>query len=69
MAETAPDVICLQEIKVRNEDFPKEALQALGYPHLVIHGQKSYNGVADRCVLVFGNQESAESLWTKIVYR
>ena len=42
----APDVICLQEIKVQNEDFPAEAFDALGYSHRLVHGQKSYNGVA-----------------------
>jgi exodeoxyribonuclease-3 len=57
VAETAPDVICLQEIKVRNEDFPKEALHALGYPHLVIHGQKSYNGVAIASRQAFEHEE------------
>lgn len=40
-----PDVVCLQETKVVDEDFPIEPLSALGY-HCIIHGQKSYNGVA-----------------------
>ena len=44
--EMAPDVICLQETKATDEVFPREAVQALGYPHLLIHGQKGYNGVA-----------------------
>lgn len=41
----APDVLCLQETKVKNEQFPKEAFEELGY-HLYIHGQPAYNGVA-----------------------
>ncbi len=41
-----PDVICLQETKVADELFPTEALTGLGFTHLEIHGQKSYNGVA-----------------------
>ena len=45
-AEAAPDVICLQEIKVTDELFPREAVHAMGYPHLLVHGQKGYNGVA-----------------------
>jgi exodeoxyribonuclease-3 len=45
-AEAAPDVLCLQEIKVCNEDFPREALRDLGYSHQEIHGQKGYHGVA-----------------------
>ena len=41
-----PDVICLQETKVVDEDFPREPLASLGFVHQEIHGQKSYNGVA-----------------------
>lgn len=41
-----PDVICLQEIKVQDADFPRADLEAMGYGHIVHHGQKSYNGVA-----------------------
>lgn len=40
-----PDVLCLQEIKVVDEDFPREAFEELGY-HVETHGQKTYNGVA-----------------------
>ena len=44
--ETAkPDVLCLQEIKTQDEGFPRMELEALGY-HCLVHGQKSYNGVA-----------------------
>ncbi len=41
-----PDVICLQETKVPDEAFPEAAPAALGYPHYVRRGMKSYNGVA-----------------------
>jgi exodeoxyribonuclease-3 len=44
--EQAPDVICLQETKVINDDFPREAFSAKGYTHQHINGMKSYNGVA-----------------------
>ncbi len=40
-----PDVLCLQETKVQDKDFPLDALTAAGY-HSAIRGQKSYNGVA-----------------------
>jgi exodeoxyribonuclease-3 len=40
-----PDVLCLQETKVQDGDFPAEAFRALGY-EAAFHGQKSYNGVA-----------------------
>ncbi|MEA5619676.1 exodeoxyribonuclease III [Cronbergia sp. UHCC 0137] len=39
------DVLCLQETKVVDADFPRSLLENLGY-HLYISGQKSYNGVA-----------------------
>ncbi|MBW4618022.1 MAG: exodeoxyribonuclease III [Cyanosarcina radialis HA8281-LM2] len=39
------DVLCLQETKVIDKDFPRSPLEQLGY-HLYISGQKSYNGVA-----------------------
>jgi len=45
-AEHAPDVLCLQETKVVNADFPAEALADMGYPHQHFNGMKSYNGVA-----------------------
>ena len=45
LAATQPDVLCLQETKVRDADFPVEAFSALGY-QVVFHGQPSYNGVA-----------------------
>lgn len=39
------DVLCLQETKVVDEDFPRSPFEALGYlPY--IYGQKAYNGVA-----------------------
>lgn len=40
-----PDVVCLQETKCPDDQFPALALQAAGY-QLAYHGEKSYNGVA-----------------------
>lgn len=45
-AEQAPDVICLQEIKCREGEFPRQALADAGLPHLRIAGQKGWHGVA-----------------------
>ena len=45
LAETRPDVACLQELKAPQEMFPQLALLEAGY-RAVWHGQKSYNGVA-----------------------
>lgn len=41
----APDVLCLQETKVVDGDFPLEAVREAGY-EAVTFGQKTYNGVA-----------------------
>jgi len=40
-----PDIVCLQETKCPDEQFPALALQAAGY-RSAYHGEKSYNGVA-----------------------
>jgi exodeoxyribonuclease-3 len=41
-----PDVICFQETKVRDEQFPQLELKAMGFDHILFSGEKSYNGVA-----------------------
>ena len=43
--ETDPDILLLQELKARNDDFPFHAFENLNY-NIKINGQKSYNGVA-----------------------
>ena len=45
LAETQPDVVCLQELKAPEEKFPLEAKNEAGY-QAIWHGQKSWNGVA-----------------------
>ena len=42
----SPDVICLQEIKCRDAEFPASFFKSLGYEHQAVHGQKGYHGVA-----------------------
>jgi len=44
--EHAPDVLCLQEIKCREGEFPTAAFVEAGLPHLRISGQKGWHGVA-----------------------
>ena len=46
LAEHRPDVLCLQEIKCLNDQFPRKAFEAAGYGHVAVHGQKGYHGVA-----------------------
>ncbi|WP_343704523.1 exodeoxyribonuclease III [Chitinophaga sp.] len=45
LEESAPDVVCLQELKAPQEKFPEQAIRAAGYD-VNWHGQKSWNGVA-----------------------
>jgi exodeoxyribonuclease III len=45
LQESAPDVVCLQELKAPQEKFPEGPLREAGYG-VIWHGQKSYNGVA-----------------------
>jgi exodeoxyribonuclease-3 len=45
LAETAPDVVCLQELKAPQEKFPQAAIRAAGYG-VIWHGQSRWNGVA-----------------------
>jgi len=45
LAEHPIDVLCLQETKQQDPDFPQQALMDAGY-HSVFSGQKTYNGVA-----------------------
>ncbi|MEO6723415.1 MAG: exodeoxyribonuclease III [Ferruginibacter sp.] len=43
--ESAPDIVCLQELKAPDEKFPLKAIEDAGYG-AIWHGQKSWNGVA-----------------------
>jgi exodeoxyribonuclease-3 len=44
------DILCLQETKVSDEDFPKEVFEGWGY-HVVYKGDKGYSGVATASLL------------------
>jgi len=44
--EQAPDVLCLQEIKCREGEFPSATFVEAGLPHIRISGQKGWHGVA-----------------------
>ena len=46
IARHAPDVIMFQEIKCLDDQFPRNAFIEAGYPHMAVHGQKGYHGVA-----------------------
>ena len=46
VAQAAPDVLCLQEIKCQTHEFPTQPFIDAGYPHFRIAGQKGWHGVA-----------------------
>ena len=46
LLEHQPDVLCLQETKCPDANFPYGAFRDAGYPHIAINGQKGYHGVA-----------------------
>ncbi len=45
LKQSQADVVCLQETKITDDNFPRLELESLGY-NLAFHGQKAYNGVA-----------------------
>lgn len=45
LQDVSPDVVCLQEIKVVDAEFPAADFEGLGY-HVIASGQKTYNGTA-----------------------
>lgn len=47
LEEEDPDVLCLQETKVADAQFPAAAFRKLGYPHIAVNGGRGgYHGVA-----------------------
>ena len=38
--EENPDVVCLQEIKCKNEEFPSEVFESVGFRHIQVNGQR-----------------------------
>lgn len=69
LEESAPDIVCLQELKAIQENFPEKAINDAGYKALW-HGQKSWNGVAilsknceikERCRVLPGDPEDSHS--------
>ena len=45
LAARQPDIVCLQETKLEDANFPRAEIEAAGY-HVAFSGQKTYNGVA-----------------------
>ena len=45
LAETSPDIVCLQEIKTSDTNCPLQAIEEAGYGS-IWHGQRAHHGVA-----------------------
>ena len=54
LAASDADVLCLQETKLTDENFPVADIEAAGY-HVIYSGQKTYNGVA-----IISKQEASD---------
>ncbi|OQM75765.1 exodeoxyribonuclease III [Manganibacter manganicus] len=73
--ESQPDIVCLQEIKSVDEQFPRAEIEALGY-NVETHGQKGFNGVALLSKLPFdevnrrlpGNDEDEQARFIEGVF-
>jgi len=71
LEKEAPGVLCLQETKVRDSDFPVDPFKGIGY-HCTYRGEKSYNGVAvlsksEPQEVRFGFDDRGESEGTRLV--
>ena len=60
ITEWAPEILCLQETKTPDELFPREAFDAFGYGHMLMHGMKGYNGVAILSRIPFKSPETRD---------
>ncbi|MEO1136130.1 MAG: exodeoxyribonuclease III [Pseudomonadota bacterium] len=60
LAEHEPDVLCLQEIKCLEDNFPAKVLTEAGYAHQAVSGQAGYHGVAIASRLPLKNIEKRE---------
>lgn len=52
-----PDILCMQEIKCEDSQFPRDAFVELGYPHIHVAGQKGWHGVAQASRIPFEAQD------------
>ena len=52
LAARQPDVVALQELKLTDEQFPRDELSAQGY-QAVVHGEKGWSGLRARIATPF----------------
>ncbi len=60
LKEQSPDILCLQETKCPQGQFPSAPLKELGYHHIAEFGQKGYHGVAIVSRIPFQLQHSRD---------
>lgn len=60
LTESRPDILCLQETKCPDDQFPASDFRKLGYTHIAINGQKGYHGVAILSRLPFAETTTRE---------
>lgn len=46
VADADPDVLCIQETRCPDGNFPLAAVRALGFPHIALNGRGGHHGVA-----------------------
>ncbi len=75
LEEQQSDVLCLQEIKCLENQFPYKPLREMGYAHIEVSGQKGYHGVAtvsklplDRLPTSFCPVDEARHVSTKVTH-
>ncbi|MFV0431477.1 MAG: exodeoxyribonuclease III [Alphaproteobacteria bacterium] len=69
-----PDILCLQECKAQESDFPFLDIKSKGYEHIVYYGMKAYNGVAicskfpilNHGIMNWTGKEDARHIWADI---
>ena len=59
LREAEPGIVCLQELKAPDAEFPAEAIRQAGY-HALLRGEKRWNGVA-HCFMQNGQFSSPNS--------
>lgn len=72
LKDNSPDILCIQETKCTDKDFPAAAFNEAGY-NVVFKGEKSYNGVAiiskvKPAEYSFGIDDGAKSDETRLAY-
>lgn len=58
LRDEGPDILCLQETKVADPQFPEGIFRQLGYNHIVVNGQQMHHGVAILSKVPLANRQA-----------